>query len=181
MALTFVRVINNWWRLINSLRDKCNLVYFTHELNRRSTTHMMINISAITIRIRIMVGLTCGPVGVGSFLTTVKSNNEKNNRWAVRLMKINNSNLPTHSIDPSFLVIGILSNRQMQRPSRHSVSGVNSSHCSLKKQLSFTETAARINLNKWALLWPTYNCSFQWTHHLHNKMMAKFAFPQLLQ
>lgn len=43
-----------------------------------------------------------------------------------------------HLMDPSVLITGILSDRQEQRPSRHIVSNSICSHCSLKKQSSFT-------------------------------------------
>lgn len=58
-------------------------------------------------------------------------------------------NLLTQSMEPSFLQTGSFSYLQMQRPSRHSVCDTASSHCSLKKQLSFTETAVgdrKVNL-----------------------------------
>lgn len=46
-----------------------------------------------------------------------------------------------HSWEPSFFSTAILSKRQMHRPSRHSVPGTASSHCSLKKHSSPTSTA----------------------------------------
>lgn len=48
---------------------------------------------------------------------------------------------PLHSMKPSLLIIAVISNRQMHRPSRHSVWGFDVSHCSLKKQLSFTDAS----------------------------------------
>lgn len=49
--------------------------------------------------------------------------------------------IPLHSIAPFLLTIGDISKRQMHLPSRHSVKKLNTSHCSLKKQLSFTDAS----------------------------------------
>lgn len=49
--------------------------------------------------------------------------------------------LPTQVITPSACVTGIFSKRQMHRPSRHSVWLTRASHCSWKKQDSFTFAA----------------------------------------
>lgn len=51
--------------------------------------------------------------------------------------------LPTQIITPSGCVTGIFSNRQMHRPSRHSVCITRASHCSWKKQDSFTFAAEK--------------------------------------
>lgn len=48
----------------------------------------------------------------------------------------NRFNKPLHSILPSLLINGVISNRQMHLPSRHSVGKSNASHCSLKKHVS---------------------------------------------
>lgn len=49
--------------------------------------------------------------------------------------------LPTQVITPSACVTGTFSKRQMHRPSRHSVWITRASHCSWKKQVSFTFAA----------------------------------------
>lgn len=49
--------------------------------------------------------------------------------------------LPKHSINPPGCMTGIFSKMQMHRPSRHSVWGTFSSHCSVKKHDSFTLAA----------------------------------------
>lgn len=52
--------------------------------------------------------------------------------------------LPWQIIPPSGCVTGIFSKRQMHRPSRHSVWLTRASHCSWKKQDSFTFAAKKI-------------------------------------
>lgn len=111
------------------------------------------NIRAITTRIKYIAGLTwlAGLVSFSLIAGIFITRYYRLHNWLPR-EAANFS--PTHSIDPSFLVTGLLSNRQIHLPSRHSVSGIESSHCWLKKQLSFTETAknshyinnARLNL-----------------------------------
>uniref|UniRef100_A0A8D8GUI8 (northern house mosquito) hypothetical protein n=1 Tax=Culex pipiens TaxID=7175 RepID=A0A8D8GUI8_CULPI len=83
-------------------------------LNSRRTTQMMMNMTAMATSTAIMVGSTYRSVTMGRFT------------------------VPRHSTVPSGLKMGFISNRQMQRPSRHSVCSVICSHCSVKKQLSFT-------------------------------------------
>jgi hypothetical protein len=125
----------NTWQLSECTQKE--IISCTYLLNKRRTTQMMINISAITMRIRIMVGLTGLMLGRGSCFGTVEG-------W--KLVKYQHNFIlnysPTHSTIPSFFQSGTFSNLQMQRPSRHSVCGTESWHCSLKKQLSFTDTAA---------------------------------------
>lgn len=50
---------------------------------------------------------------------------------------------PLHSTEPSLPQMGDISNRQMHRPSRHSVWKNIASHCSLKKHDSLMAAAAR--------------------------------------
>lgn len=51
--------------------------------------------------------------------------------------------IPLHSMVPSLFKIGDISKRQVHLPSRHSVRKLNASHCSLKKQLSFTDASVK--------------------------------------
>lgn len=54
------------------------------------------------------------------------------------------SYLPLHSTEPSFSHIGVMSNLQTQRPSRHSVWKYLASHCSLKKHDSLTAASEKV-------------------------------------
>lgn len=60
-------------------------------------------------------------------------------------------------MDPSFLVVGVFSKRQIHRWSRHSVSGVADSHCSLKKHVSFTLAATKCEKIKHNIIYKTFN------------------------
>lgn len=114
----------------------------------------MTNIRAITTRIKYIAGLTwlAGLVSFSLIAGIFLSHDIIG--YIIDFLREAVNFSPAHSIDPSFLVTGLLSNRQIHFPSRHSVSGIESSHCWLKKQLSFTETAknshyinnARLNL-----------------------------------
>lgn len=74
------------------------------------------------------------------------------------------SYLPLHSTEPSFSHIGVMSNLQTQRPSRHSVWKYLASHCSLKKHDSLTAASEKVRKeNKFHLkFYYTQSISFMW-------------------
>lgn len=74
---------------------------------------------------------------------------------------------PLHSTEPSLPQMGDISNRQMHRPSRHSVWKSIASHCSLKKHDSLMAAAATIKIVR------VYQTGVNVFIHIHTSFEAR--------